>query len=147
MTYTLIVLLQRKEGISSSQFRMYYDTVHVPLLKSLFGSTMPSTHTRYYISRDTKSEHGHTDSTTPPERTTPNEELLPTIMHSGKLADIPFDSLTVMTWESKESRDAFLKIFYSKSVAEKLGEDEENFADREKRLIFSVGDSTTTIFG
>ncbi|KAI1399765.1 hypothetical protein F4819DRAFT_405840 [Hypoxylon fuscum] len=149
MTYTVVALLRCKEGIPSSQFRTYYDTVHLPLLKSLVGSSMPLTHTRYYVSRKTatvlKSANSMTSTTTLERAMASSEDLYPTVMYRGSPSDVAFDSVTVMTWEDKESWDTFLKILRSKGVAEKIGKDEDNFLDRERKVVFSIAESITTM--
>ncbi|KAI1389102.1 uncharacterized protein F4822DRAFT_269253 [Hypoxylon trugodes] len=144
MTYTVVALLRRKEGISSTQFRKHYDTVHLPLLISLLGSAMPLTHTRYYVSRETPTMHWSVEPLTTLKRSAAvGEEFPPAIMYEGSLDDVAFDSLTVMVWEDKELFDTFIRILLSKDVAEKIGEDEENFLDRGKKVVFSITDSVT----
>ncbi|KAI0838427.1 EthD domain-containing protein [Hypoxylon sp. FL0890] len=127
MTYTIIALLKRKQGLTPLQFRTHYDTVHLPLLKSLVGSAFPITHTRNYVSR------------APTSRTSdhsPDESYPPTVMYQGNSRDVAFDVVTIMTWDTKESWDEFLEIFSSQHVADKIGEDEEAFLDRGRKIIF-----------
>ncbi|OTA92692.1 hypothetical protein M434DRAFT_318644 [Hypoxylon sp. CO27-5] len=127
MTYTIIALLKRKQGLTPLQFRTHYDTVHLPLLKSLVGSAFPLTHTRNYVSRT---------STNPTSDDYPDESYPPTIMYQGNSSDVTFDVVTIMTWENKESWDRFLEIFRGDHVARKIGEDEENFLDRGRKIVF-----------
>ncbi|KAI6092270.1 hypothetical protein F4821DRAFT_159952 [Hypoxylon rubiginosum] len=146
MTYVVVALLRRKEGLSPSQFRTYYDTVHLPLLKSLVGSTAPLIHTRHYVSHEAATALGSSESiATLGSMAASGKEFHPTIMYQGSPSDVSFDSLTVMTWADKESWESFLKIFQSKVVAEKIDEDEENFLDRARKVVFSVATSTTTM--
>ncbi|KAL4901506.1 hypothetical protein BDW74DRAFT_181796 [Aspergillus multicolor] len=52
MPYTILALLTRKPGLSPSEFKAYYESTHIPLLKKLCGPYFALYHKRYYLPRN-----------------------------------------------------------------------------------------------
>lgn len=139
MTFTIIALLRRKDGITPEQFRTHYETVHVELLKSLLQKEFPLTYVRHYISRP----GGESADATPLLLEDLDNHSTPTVLQ-GRASDITFDVVTVMTWEDEEAHKRFATQFALDHVAEKINADEANFLDRDRKLIFTVGKTATT---
>jgi hypothetical protein len=49
MTYSVILHVPRKPGISSDEFKHHWENTHVPLVKSLVGYEFPLAYTRHYV--------------------------------------------------------------------------------------------------
>ncbi|KAI2627961.1 hypothetical protein GGS26DRAFT_560581 [Hypomontagnella submonticulosa] len=138
MTYTVIAHVKRKVGTTPFEFRKHYDTVHVPLLKSLVGATFPLTHTRNYVTRNPTTSSESSGSGKEAEA-----EFLP-VMYKGDAAGVEYDSLTVMVWEDKGAFDLFKDLFYTREVFEKISEDEKNFLDQSFRRLYALEQPVTT---
>jgi hypothetical protein len=41
-------MMKRRSGITPHQFKEHFETVHIPLLKSVVGEDFPLSHTRHY---------------------------------------------------------------------------------------------------
>ncbi|XXH05346.1 hypothetical protein Hte_011772 [Hypoxylon texense] len=135
MTYTVVAHVRRRQDITPSEFRAHYDTVHVPLLKSLVGTAFPLSHTRNYVARNPTTP----DATLP----TPDTEFAP-VMYRGEASSVDYDSLTVMVWEDYAAFESFLEAFYRKEVSEKIDEDEKTFIDQSVRRIYALEQPATT---
>jgi hypothetical protein len=144
MVYTVVALLPRNPEITPSQFRLHYDNIHIPLLKSLVGSAFPLMHTRHYVSRKSTGQQPPPKDVSTATAETANEKFQPSIMYQGLPSDVEFDSLTVMTWENKESWNRFLDVFRSADVAERIVEDEEKFLRRDRKVVFPIEDPVVT---
>ncbi|EPE29943.1 Dimeric alpha+beta barrel [Glarea lozoyensis ATCC 20868] len=103
MVYTVTVFLWRKPGISPSQFRNHYETVHIPLLRTKVGSSFPLTHSRHYLTR-TPNSLGSSDNS--------NDNHKPTIL-GGKPEDFDWDVYSEMVFQDYEHFGVF---------AQKMGE-------------------------
>jgi hypothetical protein len=145
MTYTVVALLPRRPDITPSQFRAHYEDVHVPLLKSLVGPHFPLTHTRNYVSRRPVDQGPSSlTASTATGRETAGEHFPPTVMYQGVPSDVQFDSLTVMTWEDEQAWLRFLEAFRSADVARKIGEDEDKFIHRGRKVVFPIQEPVET---
>ncbi|RYO80920.1 hypothetical protein DL766_009164 [Monosporascus sp. MC13-8B] len=142
MTYTVVALIRRKEGIKPAEFRSHYDNVHVPLLKSLVGSTFLLSHTRNYVTRiPTGDPLNSTDSQH--DESAANLDFAP-VLYEGQASDLNYDSLTVMVWEDKAAFDEFSRIVSTKEVFDKMSEDNKNFLDTTFRLVYAVEEPVIT---
>lgn len=147
MTYTITALIYRKPGLTPAEFRTHYDTVHVPLLKSLVGESFPITHTRNYVMRthaDAPSDGSAPKrSPTPSAQNSASDDWLPTL-YKGQPSDFPFDSVTVMVWENKAVFDRFCEIFYQEEVQKAMREDEEKFKDTRFEMVCALEEPVFT---
>ncbi|KAK6196692.1 hypothetical protein LQW54_011260 [Pestalotiopsis sp. IQ-011] len=140
MVYTVIALLRRRSDITPEQFRTHYDTVHIALLKSLVGADFPLTHVRNYVSFSPGGGDGSADTTMMPTllaKDSVDNHFFPVVLQ-GKPSDITFDVVTVMTWEDEQAHQRFAKRFASDLVTQEINADEENFLDRDHKLVFTV---------
>ncbi|KAI1135144.1 hypothetical protein F5Y05DRAFT_395764 [Hypoxylon sp. FL0543] len=143
MTYTVVAHIRRKQNITPSQFRTHYDTVHVPLLKSLVGPAFPLTHTRYYVTRKPTIPRSITSSETLSSENVAESDFLP-VIYWGEASRVEYDSLTVMVWEDYTAFECFMKIFSTPDVFGKIFEDEKNFRDQSFRRVYALEQPITT---
>lgn len=54
--YVVAAFETRKPGTSVASFIDYYDSTHVPIIKTSMGSSFPLTHARYYLKRQPNSD-------------------------------------------------------------------------------------------
>ncbi|KAI1634903.1 hypothetical protein F4809DRAFT_616660 [Biscogniauxia mediterranea] len=140
MTYTIVAFIRRKEGITPAEFRAYYDTVHVPLLKSLVGSAFPLSHTRNYVTRTPAGGSSNTDFQK--DESSAKQDFVP-VVYIGQASDVNYDSITTMIWEDKAAFDRFNQIFSTREVLGQIAEDNKNFVDTSLRLVHAVDEPVT----
>lgn len=136
MTYTVVALLKRKDGMTPAEFRTHYDTVHVPLLRSLVGSTFPLSHTRNYVTRNPTGNPS-------PSGDVKQDDFLP-VVYMGQASDVNFDSVTVLVWEDKSAFDRFQQVFSTEEVYGRISEDEKNFLNPNLRLAYAIDKPVVT---
>lgn len=141
MTYTVIAKLRRKPGITPAEFRTHYDTIHIPLLKSLVGPAFPLSHTRNYVPRKSNTER---EEPTSNDVYRDAQEETPADLHRGSPADVPYDALTVMVWEDAPGWRRFVEVFNSARVMEEIREDERHFLDQDSIIVYAVGEQVIT---
>lgn len=117
MSYTVLLLVHRKPGLSAAEFRQHYENVHVPLIKSLGGSLFPLSHTRQYTQRGDE-DHGPRDN--------------------------GIDCVTEMQFNTASDFARFSELLASASVASELQKDCEAFMDPSKTDVVIMGDSVKT---
>jgi hypothetical protein len=137
MTYTVVALIKRKQGITPAQFREHYDSIHVPLLKALVGSAFPLTHIRNYVAQTSAG------SNSLPEINSCAEDFSPVLIF-GDPSAVNYDSITMMTWEDKAAFDRFNHAFNQPEVLEKMAEDDEHYRDSNFNLAYVIDGSVTT---
>jgi uncharacterized protein (TIGR02118 family) len=109
--FKVIALLTRKPGISREAFIEYYETRHVPLIRSLFPDI--ADYRRNYV------------------------DLTGAIIADGTTAP-DFDSVTELWFPDRKGYDAMLKAHFETDAGERVAKDEENFLDRSKTRFFIV---------
>ena len=127
MTFTLVAQIKRKATLTPQEFRNHYDTVHVPLLKSLVGPAFPLTHTRHYITRLLESPF-------PPMR----------YREGFKGSEIEFDAISIMVFRNAEHFEEFRNVFFQVEVQKTMKEDEERFQDTEWKMACKVEEPVVT---
>jgi hypothetical protein len=127
MTHTIVAQIKRKPTLTPHDFRHYYDTVHVPLLKSLVGPAFPLTHTRHYITRLAESP-------------------FPAVRYREgfKGSEVDFDAVTIMVFRDTAHFDHFREVFFRESVQKSMREDEEKFQDTEWKMACAVEEPVVT---
>lgn len=131
MTFQVILFVWRKPGLSPADFKTYWETKHVPLVKELTGDKFPNSHTRHYIQRS--AVPGGADNTS-----------WPAAVMLGEQSDFDYDAWAVLDFDSKEAFEAMFAKISEKDAAERLGADEEAFLDRGKRRVVFVDDMCVT---
>jgi uncharacterized protein (TIGR02118 family) len=109
--FKVVALLTRKQGLSREAFVEYYETRHVPLIRSLFPYI--ADYRRNYV------------------------DLTGAIIESGTTAP-DFDSVTELWFHDRAGYEAMMKAHASSDAGPKVAQDEENFLDRSKTRFFIV---------
>ncbi|PSN72027.1 hypothetical protein BS50DRAFT_569606 [Corynespora cassiicola Philippines] len=122
MTYTLVLLVSRKPTLSIAAFKHHYETIHIPVLKSIVGPDFPLSHTRHYIERDEKTAN----------------------VFIGSLDDFQFDAFAVLTFGNQAHWERFLAKVKQPHNAIKLAEDDDRFLDYSKMRAVFAGDTKAT---
>lgn len=117
MSYIVLLLVHRKPGLSSAEFRHHYENVHLPLIKSLASSLFPLSHTRRYT------QHADED-------------------HAATVGGI--DCVTEMHFNAASDFTRFSEFLVSASVATKVQKDCEVFMDPSKTDVVIMGDTVRT---
>jgi uncharacterized protein (TIGR02118 family) len=121
MTFRVVLFAYRKAGLTPQEFKHRYETVHVPLIKEIAGSLFPLSHTRRYISR---------------QETTPDgsqaEAVHAAELVSGDAADVMYDAITEMTFDTREDFYRFAGILNEPGNAAKIQSDCAGFLDTTK---------------
>ncbi|KAF2645066.1 hypothetical protein P280DRAFT_496162 [Massarina eburnea CBS 473.64] len=118
MPYTCLIFATRKPTITPSQFKDYWENIHVPLLKSLTGDLFPLRYKRQYLARVERKGFGG-----------PANPDHPPLVLRGSPSDFDFDAIGEMTWEDEKTFQRFHKAIYETDVAAQLAKDEEYFLD------------------
>ena len=58
MTYTILLFVTRNPKLSPSEFKPYYENVHIPLAQRLCNGNWPFNFTRRYLARITRAGFG-----------------------------------------------------------------------------------------
>ena len=103
--FKVIALLSKKAGLSREKFIEYYETKHVPLIRSLLPGIRE--YRRSFV------------------------DLNGAIIAPGTTAP-DFDVLTELWFDDRKSYEEMLAIFSGPNVGPRIGADEENFLDRSK---------------
>ncbi|KAF9740748.1 hypothetical protein PMIN06_003206 [Paraphaeosphaeria minitans] len=113
--YCIVAFLAKIPSITLEEFRDYYETKHIPLVKrhlTAAGVPLPLVYSRRFI-----------DSKTP------------TVSASG--VNVGFDCVTELQFSSKEDFEKFwVAPLMTGEGSTKVGEDEAKFIDREKTVAY-----------
>tara|TARA_B100000287_G_scaffold435023_1_gene501473 strand:- start:1543 stop:1893 length:351 start_codon:yes stop_codon:yes gene_type:complete len=112
----LIALICKKDEISESEFRSYYENKHVPLIKSIFPSLVR--YERKYLN-EANILHG--------------EFTLESINHNNI-----FNVITELTFEDEKGLNQFFEIAAKEEIVEIIRKDEENFLDSRKTIMYRI---------
>lgn len=123
---TIHMYLWRLPTLSPTSFRTHYETVHLPLVRSLAGEAFPTHHKRIYTAR--AAEPPHEAQTLPLPGRDPAQ--------SKRFFD--WDVVVEMSFETPEKMQEMLGAVMREDVAKKLREDEERFLDQGRAEVVIV---------
>tara|TARA_Y200000002_G_scaffold152625_1_gene126140 strand:+ start:922 stop:1272 length:351 start_codon:yes stop_codon:yes gene_type:complete len=112
----LIALISKKPSISEQDFKIYYETNHAPLIKSLFPSL--SGYTRTYLFE--------------------SNLLGDTLPLESDGAQSQFNVITELTFQNEEDLNLFFERGTHADVIEAIRKDEANFLDGKKTIMYRV---------
>lgn len=136
----MVAQIKRKAGITPLQFRTHYDTVHVPLLQSLFGVEFPLSHTRHYIARRAIAA--------PRSGTNSNDDYPAILYREGfKGSDVEYDAIAILVFRDNEHFNRFKDMFFQEDIQQKIRDDEENFQDTQYKMACALEEAVTTLGG
>ncbi|KAF3001918.1 hypothetical protein E8E13_006565 [Curvularia kusanoi] len=124
MTYTVIMLIARKPGMSMEAFIDHYENKHVPLVLEVLGDAQPVRHTRHYLKR--QPSNGDSDDVPPP------------LLYFGDASTIDYDCITKIELRDAAHFQAFNERFANSPRRKELDEDQEAFADGSKFRVLAV---------
>jgi hypothetical protein len=127
MTFSFLLFVTRKPSLTPSDFKKYWETKHIDLIKSIVGDKFPLTHTRHYIARPAEENGGW-----------------PAAVLVGAQEDFTYDGFAELVFEDEKAFKSFFAVISEPEAAAKLAEDEERFAVREKTRAVVVGESVVT---
>ena len=136
MSFSVIVFLWRKPGLTPQDFKDYYEMKHMPLFASLVGPLSPKIHTRIYPTRQQAAGIAPSN----------NDNLqYPATVFQGNADNFDFDVFVSMAFENKDAFHAFLARMQEPEVASKIRGDEENFLQYQKTAAAAGGPAYVTM--
>lgn len=132
MPYTILIFAYRLPHLSPAAFKDYYETSHIPLLRSIAGPLFPNSHTRNYISR---SEHPQGDV---------NNSTYPAAVLIGTQQDFEYDAIAELTFDNETAFQAFFGRISEPLAAKRIADDEDQFLDRAKLKAVLLEETTVT---
>lgn len=112
MSFKVIALLVRKPGLTRAEFRQYYETRHVPLIRASFADHLVE-YRRNFIE--------------------PEGAIL-----GDAAAPADFDVVTEIWFRDRASYDAMLAMHAQTDVGRRIAADEANFLDVTRTRFFHV---------
>ncbi|OJJ06161.1 hypothetical protein ASPVEDRAFT_45579 [Aspergillus versicolor CBS 583.65] len=137
MTYTILAVLSRKPGLTPTQFKSYYETTHVPLVKEIAGSHPPTVYKRYYLPRaHIHGQGGIDDTNAGADADTSNTAYPVTTALAGNPSGLQFDVYTEMVFEDENHFGSFQAALEENS--ERVKADEAAFLDTSRIHIVKI---------
>ena len=136
MSYSIVAFLWRKPDTPPEEFKLHYETIHIPLLASLMGPLFPKSHTRFYLPRK------HAAGSVSSEKT--NIEY-PANIFLGKADDFDFDAFASIVFDHEEAFNQFHARLMDPDVAARIRADEEKFLQHEKLVVAAAGAPFVTL--
>lgn len=118
--YKSVALFKRKEGITTSEFREYYENHHVPLKQRLLQLPGLQRYERRYL----------------------NPIVDPITDAAGNSG---FDVITELWFEDKDAFDHYRKVSLEAEYRRITAEDEEKFLDRSRMFFHTVDERRTDV--
>tara|TARA_B100000700_G_scaffold55305_2_gene59471 strand:+ start:5673 stop:6023 length:351 start_codon:yes stop_codon:yes gene_type:complete len=112
----LIALISKKSSISEDDFKTYYENNHAPLIESLFPTL--DGYTRTYLFE--------------------SNLLSDTLPLESDGAQSQFNVITELTFKNEEDLNQFFERGTHQDVVESIRDDEANFLDGEKTIMYRV---------
>ncbi|KAM5372123.1 hypothetical protein ACJZ2D_007656 [Fusarium nematophilum] len=129
MPYNVLMLAYRKPTLSPKEFYHHYETIHIPLVKSLAGASFPLSHTRRYIQRSEAKEQ---------------EGGYPALLLSGSQQDFDYDVMIELSFEDEEAFHRFGRTMGEPDVQTAVAEDCGRFMDQDRSKAVVLGSVETT---
>jgi hypothetical protein len=143
MPYVVLLFFGHKEGTTPAAFRSYFETQHLPLIKSMAVSSFPTTHTRLYIHR---SECDSNSSSPSSESSEFGEKVFdfPASVLMGKQEDFDYDAIAQLEFDDAAVFHAFIGQRKDPYILRRLEEDDEKFSDPRKTRAVVLGEVCVT---
>lgn len=163
MSYSVLMYIYRKEGVSPEQFKEHYETKHVPIIQRLSGNLFPTSHSRHYMGYVPQggATAGHAPAAADPPTDTGGDERVRTaekllagsasageyvpMVVQGQPADFGWDVCTILTYTNEAHFREFMAVLMDEGNAKTLADDEEIFMDRSKFKAVILGENLTTV--
>lgn len=112
--FKVIALLRKRDGMSADAFRDYYESRHVPLVRSLFPTI--TGYRRNFV------------------------DLAGLIREVGA-GPLDFDVVTEIWFADRAGYDEMLRLHSQTDAGTRIAADEENFLDRSRTRLFIVDEA------
>ncbi|WAO92368.1 EthD domain-containing protein [Fusarium falciforme] len=129
MPYHVLMLAYRKPTLSPKEFYHHYETIHIPLVKSLAGVNFPLSHTRRYIQRSGAKEQ---------------EGEFPALLLSGSQQDFDYDVMIELSFEDEEAFYRFGRTMGEPDVQAAVADDCAKFMDQNRSKAVVLGSIQST---
>ncbi|KAF1914528.1 hypothetical protein BDU57DRAFT_519570 [Ampelomyces quisqualis] len=108
--FTALVFGTMAPSLNLTEYKAYYDNVHIPLVKSLTGANFPVIHTRHYIGGNP--------------------------VFANASAPVDWDSMAIMSFCNQTHALKFMSIITAPAAEKLIREDEHKFmANAPRRVI------------
>lgn len=125
MAIRLLLFAYRKPGLTPTQFKSHYESIHVPLIKRLSGADFPAHHSRRYLARSERPD---------------SSGLYPASIFVGGQDRFGYDAICELVFSDQEALQKFHAKTSTPDAKAALEADEKSFLDREKLKIVMLGD-------
>ena len=123
--WKLIATMKRKPGLSSAEFRAYYEEKHIPLVKS-HVMRFATEYRRNYPTSSIEYLDAPTDTA-----------------GDNQVAEADYDCITEVQFSERASVDKFFAALAAPAVKEVIFADEERFVDRMQTRVYLCEEFTT----
>ncbi|KAF1974807.1 hypothetical protein BU23DRAFT_567192 [Bimuria novae-zelandiae CBS 107.79] len=137
MTFTVLLNVPRKPGLSPHEFKHHWENVHVPLLKQLVGYDFPLSHTRHYVERNLPSSP--TSPMFGPALDSSEIAAANTLLSLGDV-----DGVAVLTFANKEHYERFMGKLADGKKRKAIEKDLESFVDVNANRAVFAGETRAT---
>ncbi|KAF2680809.1 hypothetical protein K458DRAFT_392481 [Lentithecium fluviatile CBS 122367] len=127
MTFSFLLFVTRRPTITPAEFKTYWDTKHVELLKLIAGKNFPLTHTRHYIARPGSAE---------------TNGSWPAVILAGAQEDFTYYGIAELVFPDESAFQSFMSIVSALEAEARIAEDEEPFIVREKMKAVVMGETS-----
>ena len=133
MTLPVLLFSYRKPGLSPTDVRSHYESIHVLLLQSIAGSHFPKIHGRCYIYRSEGEDSESLETSS-----------YPAAVLMRAQADLEYDAIAELTFGDEAAFETFRDIVSDEEAADRIAKDEEMFLDRGRLKIVVGGERAFT---
>jgi hypothetical protein len=126
MTYTVFMLITRKQDMTIEQFKNHYENKHVPLIMEVLKDVLPISHTRYYLKCNDAAE-GH-----------------PPLVFVGDASTVDYDCITKIELRDEKHFGQLNEAMQKSPRKAEVEADEFAFADRSKFRLFAIQSTEST---
>jgi hypothetical protein len=120
MTYHVLIFMYRQPHLSPAEFKSYFETVHVKMVKELAGDLAPKKYIRRYVKRsDDSSDSG----------------AYPAEILKGEQEDFQFDSCAELVYDDEAAFRACYDRLMTGENGKKIIDDENVFEIRSSAVV------------
>lgn len=141
MTYTIVLFVSRKPGLSIADFKEHWEDKHVPLLKSVAGRAFPLSHTRHYVARVESGAGERAGVTSASGR---RASAAAPVVLVGNEEDVAWDGYAELTFRDELHFQQFFALVNDPEAADRIQQDEERFSDPSKFKVVVLGETIST---
>ncbi|KAL2756324.1 hypothetical protein ACRALDRAFT_1063699 [Sodiomyces alcalophilus JCM 7366] len=111
----MLLFGRRRQDLTPTEFRDYYENQHMPLLRNISGDAFPLSHERSYVDR--------------------SGPCFSANVVLGDQEDFLFDSMAILTWRDLDHFEATFALYGSEHVGQIIADDEAQFTEWGKAVL------------